>query len=524
MRQRRGNYTVLFALSAVVLFGMASLAIDVGRLRVAMVQTEAAADAAALAAVAALRDGRGQADALAAAEFAANTNRPQRLSGGGSGFNVELVYGDWDWDLGPLGWRGAGMSPSAVTVNVSPADPIRMIFTPLLQLYTNQDLSEVGMRAGVQAAMHPRDLVIVVDVSRYNEDNLDDLRIALDAFVTRLESFDIPDDRVGFVIYAGDGMVMQDLEPLMDGSLDLRQAIDDLEPCAVRLDAWYHLYRFFDPEFDPEVPNGADLFKYNAVDPFGGSGGGPGLIWPEASLEGQVFIGQGGGTLIGDWTRDLTPEEQCAAWSASAVLFDLTDPRATRAAFSGRVSPLDCHLGNYWEGRDGRFIPSELVYGVTCTGATSGDSFDIAPGLPAYGIDGEQYFGDLSYSLAGSSPGSGLIAAHTLLTAGPTRPAEPTVLLIAGAGPRCGPMVDIAVDAFDCVDVYDARMQMGADLLRGIDANVHVLALGDAAMPDMALLDAAVAGRGYSLQAPDALSATDLLDVVARDIALKVVR
>src|SRR5688572_15451180 len=51
LRRRRGMSVVLVVIVLVVLIGFASLAVDVGRMRVARVQLQTAADAAATAAV-----------------------------------------------------------------------------------------------------------------------------------------------------------------------------------------------------------------------------------------------------------------------------------------------------------------------------------------------------------------------------------------------------------------------------------------------------------------------------------------
>src|SRR5690606_25682611 len=125
VRVRRGNYAILFVLTAAVMLSYLAFSIDGGRMKVAHVQAENASEAAGMAALAVVRDGGSRGEALAAARIAAERIMVMGSSStSGSRFHDDLDWGRWDWNDSPEGdnlgvpWEDANSSTQAVTARV----------------------------------------------------------------------------------------------------------------------------------------------------------------------------------------------------------------------------------------------------------------------------------------------------------------------------------------------------------------------------------------------------------------------
>ena len=96
-------------------------------------------------------------------------------------------------------------------------------------------------------------------------------------------------------------------------------------------------------------------------------------------------------------------------------------------------------------------------------------------------------------------------------------------MLVTGAAPKCGPLIDEA-DAPTCVDeVYD-EAYAALENLGALGATTHVVALLEDDVGAEAVLRTMTTGRGgFSVaESPDGLS--ELLENVARDLKIQMVQ
>lgn len=541
MRAARGNYMVMFALMLPVLLGLMAFAVDLGRLRVARIQAQNAADAAAVAALAALRDGGNYGDAEDAAVAAANAVRLQRI-GDGSGandFNVDLAFGEWNY--ADQAWRAAG-SPSGVTVNVETNEPLGLLFAPIFGTKSygggndGADARARDVRVGRRAAFRGRDVVFVIDTSRETTAALGDVRGAVLDAIDRMIAFEVPEDRVAFIEFAGDAKLNRGLTRLRGANASVRDEVSNVRPCRVGMDAWYQFYRFFAPSFDYEL-DGFQPFGYNAMalteEVAAWSRSGLWLSWDfedhSSYMFREVFFPADADIPRSEstWYRAQPESVICKAMFASYELFAQCDPRRVEDAgdcVPRASSTLDCHAGNYWEGRAGRYDTSVHLPEIDCTSFGLGEPY---PGQEAYWDGGDGVVGvdspDRAYVQAGTRHGAGLQLAANLLSAVQPSRNEPTVILVTGAAPKCGPLIDEA-DAPTCGDeVYDEAYDAVEDL-EALGAVTHIVALLEDDVGAEAVLRTLTTGRGsFSVaESPDGLS--ELLDEVARDLKIQMVQ
>jgi len=247
---------LMFAFFFPVMLGCLALVVDVGRIRVARIQTEVAADAASAAALQVLRAGGNRNDARDAAFIAANANRLQRVgstSPPGGDFEVALQWGDWNWVTRT--WNANPASRSGVTVQVSSAGSgIETLFAGIFNYFekrgsTSENYSTVSTSQTMIAAIQPRDFVVVVDVSRPNEENLEDIRNGLLEFVNTVASLGVEGDPLTIIKYAWDAdfhpMGGQLLGvPIADNYPEIVASLDNIRPCSIPMEAWDRFYRF----------------------------------------------------------------------------------------------------------------------------------------------------------------------------------------------------------------------------------------------------------------------------------------
>jgi hypothetical protein len=541
MRLRRGNYMIMFSMILPLLLGFLAFTIDLGRLRVARIQAQNAADAAVISALADLRAGGSIGSAEGAAQAAANAVRLKRLTEVSSGRDFLLDVAAGEYSFKGDAWTSRPTS-SAVQVNVTTNEPLGLLFAPVFggrgfgfgrQVFQTGDenaFQAKDIAVGRRGAFRPRDLIVAVDTSRAMGTKLPDVRDALRDFMDTLRDFGVPEERVALVEFAGAARQRMPLTPLRDGYADLIEAARDLRLCHVGVDAWFHFYRYFDPSWDLEL-YGEIPHPYNALGlPLPGDD----TMYTGWEVDAEPAINYR--ELFGDigpdeaqWVFPITTVQACALTYGSYMYFRECDPRRVETPGDCEVmemSDLDCHEGNYWDDRDDRWEFDFALPELDCAGA--GVEYVNPYGdIEAYGDAGDGVDGteapDRSYVQAGTHPGAGLIEALAMLDASAPRRAEPTVLLVSASGPRCGELIDPA-DAPTCVDDWlDEAYGALLALEERHNANTHVIGLVDDGSISELLLSTFVTGRGFYQGSRDVRDLPGLLDAVARDIKLQIV-
>lgn len=542
-RTRRGNYMMMFAMLLPLLLGFLALAIDVGRLRVARVQVQGAADAAALSALADLRAGQPLTIAAASASDAANAVRIQRIQAyGGTEFRTDVVAGAWDWETRT--WSQGAGTPSAVTVNVQMVRPLGLIFGRLFERGGNtgvlarayaggamdgrdDDVRTLSM--GRRAAMRPRDIVFVVDGTLDLKNDLSEVSGHLTNLYDGVAAFQNGNDRASMVAFAGGATNIAGWERLTLGNTATRNGLANLGVCEVGMDAWFHWYRFMDSFADPEL-DGEPAFDYSPIwwnevweeDPQ------PRMRWPFDSDEGQWVVQTDlGFTGMAEetWENPLTEEQQCLAWGVSQLLFGWSDPRRidmdTLTPYD--TIPLSCHAGNVFEGDADRYLVDTSWDEVDCsiTGwdeAYPGHAALLDGGDPDPDVD----FPDPAYAVAGRNPGAGLLMAAELLAGLQPSRSEPTVVLLTTGGPACGPTVRAMTDE-DCAQPFEDQLDAAVEILDNLGANTHVIVLQNFTSPEVVAMLGTNTGRGQFYVTPDLNDLDIIVDEIARDTRLQVV-
>ncbi len=189
-RARSGNYLPLFALMIVVLLGIAAFAVDLGMWRVARVQSQAVADAAAHAALIAYSRTQNEGAAYdAAAEIVA-----QNEIMGEAGSLENLSFGSWDVAAGT--WGGSGNNAVSVEVARAGTGAIPFFFAPLFGL----DEGEAMGRA--TAASRALYVVLVMDITgSWHQKNFTNARAAAVRFLDELHAKHGPNDKIGMVTF-----------------------------------------------------------------------------------------------------------------------------------------------------------------------------------------------------------------------------------------------------------------------------------------------------------------------------------
>lgn len=308
MRTRRGNYAVLFVLTVAIMLSYLAFSIDGGRMKVAVIQAEGAAEAAGLAALEVIRSGGTQGDAEEAAFNAANQIRLQRVENRSKTeeFDVEVEWGSWDWDepMTEVGgrWTTNSTRSQSITVNVfQKGAGLVNIFGPFIQVLVDSgkarrsDLTKYGddeqtedygrfkVQQGARAAMRQRNVVFVVDGSPWAQLPTGIGAVApatgfqqgMAAMIDIMDEFDIPGDRVSIVNYAGTaynyrldepssyqseatipaepGFPLYEVSSFYD---DMRDTALLVEPCRHTVASWYRYGRFAEASggtvYDPE--------------------------------------------------------------------------------------------------------------------------------------------------------------------------------------------------------------------------------------------------------------------------------
>jgi Flp pilus assembly protein TadG len=555
MRERRGNYMLMFAFLLPIMLAFLAFSIDLGRMRVARVQASNAADAAAVAALATMRDGGSRGLAQLAAQSAANRNYLGDAMTGGDGsssaqWQVEVDWGDWDWDT--RNYASSSGATAACTVNVTQQGTgVAMLFAPIFEItgwfeggaYSGGNGVRRAVRMGKRAALRPRDIVIAVDVSRGAlQEDLSDTKAMLGELLDALDDLQVEGDRVGVVIYAGSAMQLEAIQELGINFPDLRDTLTEVEPCAVKDDAWFYFYRHYDfsnlPFGDPEL-DGQDGFNYQVVDHDGAATGGPSYkpVAEGFELLVQAAFPPDEAAAFLDPTTEKSPLDQCNLWDGSLLLFESLDPRRARQNASLVDSPLSCHSGHFLENDPNRFDanPEHYIWPLDCAAvgglnAALKDTPDPDfPGqqLPRYGGPvlegaGVELQPDWSYSIAGSNPASALSLAEAMFVGAGDTNRERQLILVAGSGIKCGDyMRPSAKD--NCEDEWEANAFLASESLDELGVDTHVLAVVDDFTPEDVFLSNLVTGRGLYRTASEPDDLEGFAIEVARNARVQVV-
>lgn len=579
-RDRRGNYTILFVLTCSIMLSYLAFSIDGGRMQVARLDGQNAAEAGALAALAAIRDGEEIQDAEVAAAVAANkvSMTAASLASGsaadpnspaGQTFNVSIDWGRWNWEgersTLDSRWdlRRDGVIPQAITVNVQTSGGgVGTIFGSALGLASgdasdSQKFASLQLGVGVRAAFRNRDIVVVVDTSRFDEAHIDGVQAGMQSFLDALVDNGVPGDTFAVVAYAGAGWIydLRNPDALIDpdaGQLTssfsphepttpfisvrrdheiARSTLGRVEPCNVGSDAFVHAYRFTNAGEDLELA--APYMDYYAIEPRPSNPNEEGqFYW---AYDGAHDTAQGlyrdywdnigvGAVTQGNWGSSLNVVTQCRVWFfLESFPFLAMDPRRDRVMHSanGVRSPIQCHAGSPYEGeadsirrRVDRPIPA-----VAC-------GFPAIPetGEPRYNnVDNTPIaYEDRAFYQAGSNPAPGLVRAREILSNRFSN-GEPTVVLITPTFPRCGPNV-LASDIPDCDNRFLADTSAALEALDGDKVTTHVVAIAPAGSQSDVQLSTFTTGRGLYRRVGRGDQVAGALSDIARDLRVQVVR
>ena len=241
-----------------------------------------------------MRVGAEDSEIAAVAEGYAESNPLRRFTdgAGGSDWAGEIEIGTWDWFLTEPGTdrfeEGGGRA--AVRVDLSPGvgGQISLLWAPIVARMFGMDSTDGLYAQGgtATATFEHRDLVVTVDVSRNNADHLPEISDAAQDFLDQLNAFNLPQDRLAGVTYAGAAERLVPLLPVPDNLPELRAAFEDLQPCYVGTEAWFNYHRFVAPEDDAIAPS---RFDYRVLDPTADPTGDHYLAWTSTSLESTIF-------------------------------------------------------------------------------------------------------------------------------------------------------------------------------------------------------------------------------------------
>jgi hypothetical protein len=393
--------------------------------------------------------------------------------------------------------------------------------------------------------MRPRDIVVVVDISREMMEHHRALQDELATFVSTASSFDMELDRLATVVYAGEADTLQTFESLATDGAGIAANMYETDPCFIGDESWYHYYRYYDADYDRELAGDTPLpvsqsYQYNTVvasDAVGNIARHPlphfryddpraqdfrdifGLVemdYTDIDPDWQPYTD-------GNWNlRELLEEEQCLAWFASWQAFMYCDPRrAPGCSALEMYEGLACHEGGYWEDRSDRIKMDAKAPEISC-----GYPTHLNYGGLAFNEDSENLpdfeYADHAYQQAGSNPGVGLRRAASLLEARPASRSEPTVVLVTGVAPMCGPNLDDSRTEA-CEEEMQSDFDDALTELEDIGAVIHVLAVTSDPRAIGYLEFLTEENRGQFYSAEDASGLADGFDAVARDVKLQVV-
>jgi Flp pilus assembly protein TadG len=202
-RARAGNFSIFLAASVMVLLGFAALVIDVSYLRLARMQAQYAADAAALGGLYSLAQTGDQAEAQAVAEELVDLNF---VAGPGATASRTVEFGEWDYagNFLPSG------TANAIRVRVA-RDPLDLTLMNLFGTPSSSSAAGDGV-----AAVQPVDIVIVQDVTGSFADEIGDARQADRCFLQAMDRRQSPWVRLGMTTFTGGAVEFSPLQVVQE--------------------------------------------------------------------------------------------------------------------------------------------------------------------------------------------------------------------------------------------------------------------------------------------------------------------
>jgi len=230
-RAERGAVLVWVALLVVVLLACVALAVDIGFLYVTRAQLQNAADAGALAAMAAIRDGESKTDAREQAVAVAESNEA-------AGANVQLdpetdvvfgTYSSEEQHFEPGGYFTDATAAKVIARRTgdSPAGPVPLFFAHIF----GRSVADV-VAEGV-AAVGRREVVILQDCTRSFTEEIGDAKAADWALVQAMADQNLAGDQVGVATFVDRGTERLALSPIPDAMSAIATAIDGIEATTI---------------------------------------------------------------------------------------------------------------------------------------------------------------------------------------------------------------------------------------------------------------------------------------------------
>jgi Flp pilus assembly protein TadG len=217
----RGIVTVAVALLLVPLILLAGLGIDVGQMMIARGQLQNATDAAAMAAMGALRDTGSFAQARQQASDVARAHIV-----GGQPLDIEtsdVTFGEFTFSNRSFSGGSGGGGSTAVQVQAGRG--IDLAFGPLLGR-TRSNLDTLAV-----ATLGKRELVLVQDATGSFFEEIEDARDADHALLARMGEQGFAGDEFGLVEFEVASVVLHELESIATHLSSMHSAIDDITLC-----------------------------------------------------------------------------------------------------------------------------------------------------------------------------------------------------------------------------------------------------------------------------------------------------
>jgi hypothetical protein len=207
-RPRRGNYSVLFALTLPIVLGFGAFAVDLTWIRMAQHQSQDVADAATQAAMIALRATGNQGIARSAAESVVSSND----IAGGTGELLQLDFGVWDESSRTF--TATGNAPNAVRARVGRTDSNGVPY--MLARIWGYDRANV--EATSTSAARALQVILDMDITgSWTQTNFAEARNAAVNFLDTLTLAYGDDDLVGMVNFTNRfGIEFTRLSPVAD--------------------------------------------------------------------------------------------------------------------------------------------------------------------------------------------------------------------------------------------------------------------------------------------------------------------
>lgn len=210
-----------------VVFGMSALAIDLSYLAATKNELQNAADAGALAAIAALKGGQSRKEAIQAAQTVAARNaatgRSVRLAAS------DITFGSYDADTDTFE-KESFSNASAVRVTArrssdAPDGPVGLFFAGVWGQHS-ADLETEAI-----AAMRKRDIVIVQDTTFSFLEEIEDAKVADAALVNQISKQALAGDRVGLVTFNEAATKELPLTSIADQKQTIMNAVKNIQAC-----------------------------------------------------------------------------------------------------------------------------------------------------------------------------------------------------------------------------------------------------------------------------------------------------